>query len=96
MVLGVDDFKQELLISQDAINGWARDLIGYGNGERTQRPNRKERQRSPRLIECGAALSPRGQLIRVTPAQCAYLNPWLAAQQRDAGRAGRTPRLAAR
>ena len=81
MVLGVDDFTQEFAYLSGRDQWLARDLIGYGtvNGLRVRI---EEDDKGPRvLIEPGAALSPRGQLIRVTPAQCAYLNPWLAANK---------------
>jgi len=81
MVLGVDDFKQEFAYLSGRDQWLARDLIGYGTVSGLNVRIEKN-DKGPRvLIECGAALSPRGQLIRVTPAQCAYLNPWLAANK---------------
>src|SRR2546422_6225488 len=81
MVLGVDDFKQEFAYLSGRDQWLARDLIGYGTVSGLDVRIEKN-DKGPRvLIECGAALSPRGQLIRVTPAQCAYLNPWLAANK---------------
>lgn len=79
MVLGVDDFTQEFAYLSGRDQWLARDLIGYGtiSGLKVQIEND---EKGPRvLVKPGAALSPRGQLIRVAPAQCAYLDPWLAA-----------------
>ncbi|PYS42657.1 MAG: hypothetical protein DMF71_08800, partial [Acidobacteria bacterium] len=79
MVLGVDDFTQEFSYLSGRDQWLARDLLGYGTVSGLKVRIEKD-DKGPRvLIEPGVALSPRGQLIRVTPAQCAYLNPWLAA-----------------
>lgn len=81
MVLGVDDFTQEFAYLSGRDQWLARDLIGYGTVSGLKVRKEKD-DKGPRvLIEPGVALSPRGQLIRVTPAQCAYLNPWLAANK---------------
>jgi hypothetical protein len=81
MVLGVDDFTQEFAYLSGRDQWLARDLIGYGtvSGLKVRIETDDKGQRV--LIEPGVALSPRGQLIRVTPAQCAYLNPWLIANK---------------
>ena len=81
MVLGVDDFTQEFAYLSGRDQWLARDLIGYGTVSGLK-VRCEEDEKGPRvLVEPGVALSPRGQLIRVTPAQCAYLNPWLAANK---------------
>jgi hypothetical protein len=79
MLLGVDDFNQEFAYLSGRDKWLARDAIGYGtlNGLRVSLDTTT---RGPRIsITSGSALSPRGQLIRMAPAQCAYLNDWLAA-----------------
>ena len=80
MVLGVDDFIQDFAYQSERDRWQMRDLIGYGTawglavttGTGTRSPEVR--------VSPGAALSPRGQLVRVTPAQCASLNDWLKAQ----------------
>jgi hypothetical protein len=77
MVLGVDDFNQEFAYLSGRDQWMARDLIGYGtvSGLRVFTENDIQ---GPRVVVApGVALSPRGQLIRVPAAQCAYLNDWL-------------------
>jgi hypothetical protein len=81
MVLGVDDFTQEFAYLSGRDQWLARDTIGYGTVSGLKVRIEKD-DKGPRvLVEPGSAVSPRGQLIRVTPAQCAYLNPWLAANK---------------
>jgi hypothetical protein len=85
MVLGVDDFTQEFAYLSGRDQWLARDLIGYGTVSGLKVRIEKGSDKGPRVvIEPGVALSPRGQMIRVTPAQCAYLNPWLAANKENA------------
>src|SRR5438067_4377356 len=85
MVLGVDDFNQEFAYLLGRDQWLARDTIGYGTvcGLRvfvdTDNSNGKARPRVS--VAPGTAISPRGQLIRVTPQQCAYLNDWLIANK---------------
>lgn len=77
MVLGIDDFNQEFAYLAGRDQWMARDLIGYGtvSGLRVITENDVK---GPRVVvEPGVAVSPRGQLIRVPAAQCAYLNDWL-------------------
>lgn len=77
MVLGVDDLNQEFAYLAGRDQWMARDLIGYGtvSGLRVLTENDVK---GPRVVvEPGVAVSPRGQLIRVPTAQCAYLNDWL-------------------
>src|SRR5688572_31208303 len=79
MVLGVDDFNQEFAYLAGRDRWLARDAIGYGTlcGLRVQT---ETAAKGPRLtVTTGSALTPRGQLVCVKPAQCAYLNDWLDA-----------------
>src|SRR3954449_5698286 len=71
MVLGVDDFDQEFAYLAGRDQWLARDLLGYGTicGLRVTVETRNNRQEV--VVTSGAALSPRGQLIRVAPDQCA-------------------------
>jgi len=92
MVLGVDDFTQEFAYLSGRDQWLARDLIGYGTVSGLKVRIDKDDEKGPRvLIESGVALSPRGQFIRVTPAQCAYLNPWLAANKEKLKNTGSPP-----
>ncbi len=93
MVLGVEDFTQEHAYLSERDRWLARDLLGYGTAwglaVTTQVGTRGPEVR----VSPGVALSPRGQLIRVTPAQCAALDAWLASQgtQVDARVSGAPP-----
>jgi hypothetical protein len=81
MLLGVDDFNQEFAYLAGRDQWLARDLFGYGTlcGLRV---SLDKTAKGPRVsITSGTALSPRGQLICVRPAQCAYLNDWLKANE---------------
>ena len=73
MVLGVDDFTQEFAYLSGRDQWLARDLLGYGTvcGLRVTIEGQEV------VVTQGAAVSPLGQLMRVTPAQCANLNKWL-------------------
>ena len=79
MVLGVDDLTQEFSYHSGRDQLMMRDSIGYGtvNGLRvTVAPNLNgelEVNVSP-----GTAVTPRGQLVHVSTAQCAHLGKWLA------------------
>jgi hypothetical protein len=81
MLLGVDDFNQEhaYLIGRDR---WlARDAIGYGTLCGLLVSN-EITSRGPRVtVTSGTALTPKGQLVCVKPAQCAYINDWIAANK---------------
>jgi hypothetical protein len=80
MVLGVDDFTQEFAYLSERDRWLARDVLGHGTvwglavttGQGTKGPEVR--------VSPGVAVSPRGQLLRVTPAQCASINDWLAAR----------------
>src|SRR5262245_6187491 len=81
MVLGVDDFNQEFAYLAGHDHWLARDVLGYGTVTGLQ-AHAALGDRGPALVvEPGVALSPRGQLIHVSQAQCAKLNDWLANEQ---------------
>jgi hypothetical protein len=83
MVLGVDDFTQEFAYLSGRDQWMARDLIGYGTA-RGLRVTVEVDAQGPRVVVApGVAVSPRGQLICVESAQCAYINQWLAGHTRD-------------
>jgi hypothetical protein len=74
MVLGADDLIQEFAYHQNQSQWLARDAIGYGTLSGLRVTFRNDRKVS---VAPGTALSARGQLIRVTPEQCAGINDWL-------------------
>ena len=73
MVLGVDDLQQDFAYHQHQNHWLSRDAIGYG----TLSGLKVEVQGTQISVAAGTALSPRGQLIRVEPRQCASLDAWL-------------------
>jgi hypothetical protein len=74
MVLGVDDFKQEFAYLSGRDQWMARDLIGYGTVRGLQVTIDEDISKGPRVVvDPGVAVSPRGQMICVSSAQCAYL-----------------------
>lgn len=78
MVLGVDDFTQEFAYVSGRDQWMARDLLGYGTACGLRVTVERGSSSSPQVVVTpGAAVSPRGQLIRVNPTQCADLNEWL-------------------
>lgn len=84
MVLGVDDFNQEFAYLAGRDRWLARDAIGYGTlvGLRVQ--TEVVPSKGPRItVTSGSALTPRGQLVCVKPAQCAYLSDWITANQAE-------------
>src|SRR5262245_44783714 len=83
MVLGVDDFTQEFAYLSGRDQWLARDLIGYGTfcGLRVTAEVRNNRLEV--VVTAGAALTPRGQLVRVPADRCAPLADWLAAHRQD-------------
>ncbi|MEO8380056.1 MAG: hypothetical protein ABI779_10375 [Acidobacteriota bacterium] len=82
MVLGVDDFNQEFAYLSGRDRWLARDAIGYGTLSGLNLKVDTVASKGPRLtVTSGSALTPRGFLVCVKPAQCAYLNDWLAANQ---------------
>jgi len=91
MVLGVADFEQEYtyLSAHDARA--VRDLIGYGvvSGLHV---TVETGERGPLVqVAPGEAVTPSGRLVCVTPAQCAYLNDWLAGHRREVEQVGFSP-----
>jgi hypothetical protein len=80
MILGVDDFTQEFAYLSGRDRWMAREALGYGTVSGLAVRTEEDEKNGPRVaIEPGVAISPRGQLICVPAAQCAYLNQWLAA-----------------
>jgi hypothetical protein len=78
MVLGVDDFTQEFAYLSGRDQWLARDLIGYGTARGLKVDLEVDVTKGPRIaVEPGVAVSPRGQLICVPDAQCAYLKDWV-------------------
>jgi hypothetical protein len=91
MLLGVDDFNQEFAYLSGRDKWMARDLVGYGTlcGLKVSLDTSAK---GPRLsVSAGTALSPRGQMICLHPAQCAYLNDWLTANQASVRPFGGSP-----
>lgn len=79
MVLGVDDFTQEFAYLSGRDQWMTRDLIGYGTVRGLNVRMEVDAIKGPRVVvETGVAVSPRGQLICVPAAQCAYLKNWVA------------------
>jgi hypothetical protein len=82
MVLGVDDLNQEFAYHSQRDQWTARDVLGYGTVWGLQVTTRDAG--APRgfevVVSSGVAINPRGQLMRVAPAQCAALNEWMAAR----------------
>jgi len=76
MVLGVDDFTQEFAYLAGRDQWMARELFGYGTLRGLLVRVETDAQGPRVIVTPGVALSPRGQLICVTPTQCAYLNKW--------------------
>src|SRR4051812_17759907 len=83
MVLGVDDFTQEFSYLSGRDQWLARDLLGYGTVTGLDVGLEIESGGPHVSVTPGVALSPRGRLIRVAPAQCAGLNGWLAARHTE-------------
>ncbi len=78
MVLGVDDFTQEFAYLSGRDQWLARDLIGYGTARGLRVNLEVDVTKGPRIaVESGVAVSPRGQMICVPEAQCAYLKDWV-------------------
>lgn len=91
MLLGVDDFNQEFAYLSGRDHWLARDAIGYGTmcGLRI---SLDQTTNGPRVnVSAGTALTPHGRIVFVTPAQCAVLNSWLAANQQSVQNAVSSP-----
>jgi hypothetical protein len=85
MVLGVDDFQAEFTYVSDRARRIVRDLIGYGvvSGLHVTAGAQTD-DRGPRLqVSPGGLVTPSGQLVCISPAQCAYLNEWLRANRAE-------------
>jgi hypothetical protein len=79
MVLGVDDFTQEFAYLSGRDQWMVRDLIGYGTVRGLNVRIEVDATKGPRVaVEAGVAVSPRGQMICVPAAQCAYLRNWVS------------------
>ena len=86
MLLGVDDFTQEHAYLSGHDQWLTRELLGYGTASGLHVTSDVDGGKGPRvLVDPGVAISPRGQLIRVTLAQCASINAWLAANRQQLG-----------
>jgi hypothetical protein len=90
MVLGVDDFDQEFAYLSERGQWLARDLIGYGTASGLAVTIEDSDKGKRVAVSPGVAVSPRGQLIRVAPKQCALLNEWLKGAVRKDIPAGTT------
>jgi hypothetical protein len=91
MLLGVDDFNQEFAYLSGRDHWIARDAIGYGTLSGLQVSLEKTTSGPKVSVTSGTALSPRGQLIRVCPAQCALINDWVNAHEQDVQKALSSP-----
>ena len=83
MVLGVDDLNQEFAYHSQRDQWAVRDLLGYGTVWGLRVTPRNGPKSPEVVVSSGVAINPRGQLIRVAPAQCASLNEWMAARTDD-------------
>jgi hypothetical protein len=87
MVLGVDDFTQEFAYLSGRDQWLARDLVGYGTVRGLKISVDTAGAKGPRIaVEPGVAVSPRGQMICVPAAQCAYLKDWVAQHSEELSR----------
>ena len=84
MVLGVDDLNQEFAYLAGRDQWMVRDLIGYGTvwGLAVATDINAAGHQEVR-VSAGVGVDPRGQLVRVAPAQCADLHDWLAGRTSD-------------
>lgn len=78
MVLGVDDFTQEFAYLSGRNRRIVRDLLGYGTISGLHVRVDGESNNPRVVVEAGVAVSPGGEIIRVTPAQCAMLSDWVS------------------
>lgn len=81
MILGVDDFNQEFAWLAGRNRWLARDAVGYGTLCGLQVSSDIAAKRPRLTVTSGTALTPRGQLVCVKPAQCAYLDDWITANK---------------
>lgn len=94
MVLNAEDFKQEFAYLNGHQEWRTRDLIGYGTVSGLKVTYEQNGDRPRLLVAPGVAVTPRGEMVRVSRAQCAYLNEWLkteeAAARAEAARSSAT------
>ncbi len=83
MVLGVDDFIQEFDYLSGRDQWLTRATLGYGTSCGLRVYIDSDARGPHVVVEPGTAINPRGQLIRVQAAQCAYLNDWLTANRTE-------------
>lgn len=81
MLLGVDDFNQEFAYLASWDQRMARSLVGYGTICGLKVSFDKPAQGPRVTVTSGTALTPKGQFVCMRPAQCAFLNDWIAANQ---------------
>jgi hypothetical protein len=81
MVLGADDFTQEFAFHNGRNEWLLRELIGYGTTTGLRVSYDPGNGKPQVRVAAGAAVSPRGQMIRVCCDQCADLNAWLSTNQ---------------
>jgi hypothetical protein len=87
MVLGVDDFTQEFAYVSGRIKRVVADLLGYGVSCGLRVTIDADPDEGPRInVAPGEAVTPSGQLVCVTPAQCAFVNEWLRANRSEVER----------
>ncbi len=80
MVLGVDDFVQEFSYSSGRDKRIVRDLIGYGVVSGLRVTVDVSAAGGPQVqVAPGELVTPSGQFVCISPAQCANLNAWLQA-----------------
>jgi hypothetical protein len=80
MVLGVDDFVQEFAYSSGRDKLIVRDLIGYGVVSGLRVTIDVGTATGPQVqVAPGELVTPSGQFVCISPAQCANLNAWLQA-----------------
>lgn len=91
MLLGVDEFTQEHAYLSGYDHWLARELLGYGTTSGLHVYLDGATGTPSILVNPGVAISPRGQLIRVMPAQCADLNAWLEANKELIGNSPPNP-----
>lgn len=87
MVLGVDDFTQEFAYVSGRTKRVVADLLGYGVSCGLRVTVDEDPDQGPRVnVAPGEAVTPSGQLVCVTPAQCAFVNEWLRANRDEVER----------
>jgi hypothetical protein len=78
MVLGVDDLKQEFAYLAGRDQWMMRDAVGYGTLSGLRVSLDKDKNGDTEVtVDVGTALTPRGQLVCVSPRQCSNLTKWL-------------------